>query len=89
MRRAPDGDLVSADVDAAHLWAWLLHMCSALILLEWHEVNGKLFVRPRRVTLEQVRLEMRAMVGPRKRSLLELKEARGAAVLEKYRRARG
>jgi len=57
-------------------------------MLEWHEVDGELLVRPRRVTLEEVRREMRAMVGRRKRSLSELNEARGAAVLEKYRRAR-
>ena len=57
-------------------------------VLEWHEVKGELMVRPRRVTLDQVRTEMRAMVGGRKRSLAELKEARATAALQKHRRGR-
>jgi AbrB family looped-hinge helix DNA binding protein len=57
-------------------------------VLEWHEVEGELMVRPRRVTLDQVRTELRTMVTSRKRTLSELKEARVAATLAKHRRAR-
>jgi AbrB family looped-hinge helix DNA binding protein len=57
-------------------------------VLEWHEVRGELIVRPRRLSLDQVRAQMRAMVGPQGFSLSDLKEARLAAAVEKHRRGR-
>lgn len=57
-------------------------------VLEWREIGGELLVRPRRVSLEQARAELRAMRVLRGRSLSDLKEAKVAAILEKQRRAR-
>lgn len=56
-------------------------------ILEWHEVNGEILVRPRHVTIEQVREEMHEMVGGQKRSLAELRASRVKAAVQKHRRA--
>lgn len=55
-------------------------------VLEWLDVDGELHVRPKRLSLDEVRAEMRAMVRARRVSLEGLTLARVTAVVERYRR---
>jgi bifunctional DNA-binding transcriptional regulator/antitoxin component of YhaV-PrlF toxin-antitoxin module len=57
-------------------------------VLEWRDVNGALVVRPRQVTLDDVRTEVKKMIGTRRLSLAGLKNARAAAAVAKYDRGR-
>ena len=57
-------------------------------VLEWHDEDGELTIRPRTYSLKELRARLRELVGGRRRGLDELKSAKEQAVIHRHRRAR-
>jgi len=55
-------------------------------VLEWLDVDGELHVRPKRLSLDEVRAEMKSMVQRKGVSLDALTRAKVAAVVERHHR---